>query len=289
MLDARMPLAAVLLILVSGTILSVWNLLLKRAEDAAVFFLGALLFALALYTPIFFVLVAPAVSFPPAAGVIALVLAGIAEGTYFILLMLAYGRGDLSLVYPISRGSAPLFILAGGLVLLSEKVTGPGYVGIGLIVAGIAAVAWPGRGVRVKPAAVVLSLLTGAAIAAHHVCYKWALAYVPPTAAIYVAWGIATGALGSYCLLTRPVSTAARYLYEHLGLALGVGVLAMAGFLCALWALNLTLVSYVGAARNVGMIISVLFGTKLLGEGGKWRRFGGAAAITAGVFAIAFA
>jgi drug/metabolite transporter (DMT)-like permease len=289
MLEVSMPLAAVFLILASGTILSVWNLLLKQAEDAAVFFLGALLFALALYTPIFFALVAPAVPFPPVAGVVALALAGVTEGIYFILLVLAYGRGDLSLVYPISRGSAPLFILAAGLVLLSEKVTGPGYVGIGLIVVGIAAVAWPGRGARVTSTAVILSLLTGVAIAGHHVCYKWALAYVPPTAAIYVAWGIATAALGSYCLLTRPVSTAARYLYEHLGLALVVGVLAMAGFLCALWALNLTLVSYVGAARNVGMIISVLFGTRLLGEGGKWQRFGGAAAITAGVFAMAFA
>jgi len=289
MLGTDMPLAAVLLILASGIILSVWNLLLKRAEDAAVFFLGALTFALALYTPIFLGLVAPAVSFPPAAGVVALILAGITEGAYFILLMLAYGRGDLSLVYPVSRGSAPLFILAAGVFLLAEKVTGPGYVGIGLIVGGIAAVAWPGRGVRVTPAAVALSLLTGAAIAAHHICYKWALRYVPPTAAIYVAWVIATAALGLYCLLTRPLAAAARYLYGQLGLALVVGVLAMAGFLCALWALDRTLVSYVGAARNVGMIISVLFGARLLGEGGKWQRLGGAAAITAGVFAMAFA
>ncbi len=289
MLAYIMPVAALLLIIASGFILSVWNLIVKKAFDPSVFFLGAVVFALALYTPAFVFLIAPGLKSLPLEGAAATALAGLTEGIYFILLTFTYRRGDLSLVYPVSRGSAPLFILAGGVLLLAEGVTAPGYVGIGLIVAGIAAVAWPGRGARVTAAAVALSISTGAAIAAHHVCYKWALGFIPPYAAIYMAWSIAAATLGVYCLATRPFFAAARYLYGRILPAVAVGVIAIVGFLCALVALNMTFVSYVGAARNVGMIFSVIFGAQLLGEGARWRRLAGAGAITAGVVLIALA
>jgi drug/metabolite transporter (DMT)-like permease len=284
-----MPVAAILLVIASGFILAIWNLLVKKAEDPSVFFFGAVLSALAVYTPPFIVFIAPRLTITSVEPLAATTLAGLIEGVYFILLTYTYRRADLSLVYPVSRGSAPLFILAGGLFLLAENVTTVGYAGIGLIVAGICAVAWPGRGVRVTPAAVLLSLLIGVTIAAHHVCYKWAIGFVPPYAAIYMAWLVAVTTLGVYCLVTRPFFAAARYLQKRFFLAAAVGVAAMGGFLCALIALNMTFVSYVGAARNVGMIFSVLFGARFLGEGGRWRRLVGALAITAGVVVMAFA
>ncbi|MGD8718782.1 MAG: DMT family transporter [Candidatus Zixiibacteriota bacterium] len=284
-----MPLPALLLILASGIVLAVWNLLVKKAEDASVFFLGAIITALALYTPVFLLLLVPGLPPLNAEAVAAVFLAGLIEGTYFILLTVSYRRGDLSLVYPVSRGSAPLFIVAGAAVFLSERVTLLGYAGIGLIVLGIAAVAWPTRRATVTGPAVALSLLTGVAIAGHHVCYKWALGFLSPFAAIYMAWLVAGTTLGVYCLVTRPWRSAARYLHANFGRAALVGVISMAGFLCALVALNMTLVSYVGAARNVGMIFSVIFGALFLKEGGRLRRLVGAVAITAGVFAIAFA
>lgn len=289
MLAFIMPVSAILLVIASGFILAIWNLFVKKAEDPSVFFLGAVLFALALYTPAFVLLIAPALELPPPEALAATALAGLAEGLYFVLLTHTYRRGDLSLVYPVSRGSAPIFILAGGILFLTERVTAFGFVGITFIVVGIAAVAWPGRGARVTFSTVVLSILTGVAIATHHVCYKWALQFVSPYAAIYAAWLVAAATLAAYCLATRPFFKAARYIYDHALSAAAVGVIVMGGFLCALVALDMTLVSYVGAARNVGMVFSVLFGARFLGEGAVWRRLAGAAAITAGVVAMAFA
>ncbi len=284
-----MPVAAILLVVVSGFILAVWNLLVKKAGDPSVFLLGAIVSALALYTPVFVLVIAPTVQRPPWEGFVATALAGLTEGIYFILLTFTYRRGDLSLVYPVSRGSAPLFILAGGVLLLAEKVTFLGYVGVGLIVAGIGAVAWPGAGTRVTFNVMLWSLFTGVAIAAHHVLYKWALRFFAPFAVIYLTWSVAATTLAVYCVATRPIFAAARYLYDHVVPAAAVGVIAMAGFICALVALNMTFVSYVGAARNVGMIFSVLFGVRFLGEGARWRRLAGAATITAGVVVMAFA
>jgi len=288
-LASVMPVSAILLIVASGFILSVWNLFVKKAEDPSAFFLGATFFALALYTPAFIMLIAPRLAPPPPAAFAAVAAAGLTEGLYFVLLTYTYRRGDLSLVYPVSRGSAPVFILAGGALFLTERVTPWGGVGIALIVVGIAAVAWPGRGTRVTFGTVALSVLTGAAIAVHHVCYKWALAFWTPYAAIYMAWLVAAATLAFYCVVTRPFFRIAHYIFDHALAAGAVGVVAMAGFLCALVALDMTLVSYVGAARNVGVIFSVLFGAQFLGEGAKWRRLAGAAAITAGVVAMAFA
>jgi drug/metabolite transporter (DMT)-like permease len=289
MLAPVMPVSAILLLVVSGFILSVWNLFVKKAAKPSAFFLGAVLFALALYTPVFFLLIAPGMEPPSLEAFAAALSAGLTEGLYFILLTYTYGRGDLSLVYPVSRGSAPIFIVAGGILLLTERVTAVGGLGIGLIVLGIAAVAWPGRGARVTFAAVALSILTGASIAAHHVCYKWALRFWSPYAAIYIAWSVAAFTLAIYCVATRPFFEVVRYIYSRAPAAAAVGVIAMAGFLCALAALDMTLVSYVGAARNVGMVFSVLFGARLLGEGAMGRRLAGAAAITVGVAAMAFA
>jgi drug/metabolite transporter (DMT)-like permease len=284
-----MPVAAIFLVLVSGFILAGWNLLVKRAADPSVFFCGAVVSALAVYTPVFVLLIAPELQGLSWKPFVATALAGLIEGIYFVLLTFTYRRGDLSLVYPVSRGSAPLFILAGGVILLAEDVSFLGYVGIALIVGGIGTVAWPGRSARVTVATVLLSVLTGAAIAGHHVCYKWAIGFISPYAAIYLAWLVAAATLGVYCLVSRPVFAAARYLSRHFFQAAAVGVVAMAGFLCALVALNMTFVSYVGPARNVGMIFSVLFGARILGEGARWRRLAGAAAITAGVVIMAFA
>jgi drug/metabolite transporter (DMT)-like permease len=289
MLAPVMPVSAILLVIVSGFILSVWNLFVKKAAKPSAFFLGAILFALALYTPVFFLLIAPGIGPPSFEAFAAALSAGLTEGLYFVLLTYTYRRGDLSLVYPVSRGSAPLFIVAGGILFLTERVTAVGGLGIALIVLGIAAVAWPGRGARVTFVAVALSILTGASIAAHHICYKWALRFWSPYAAIYLAWSVAAFALAFYCVVTRPFFEVVRYIYDHALAAAGVGVLAMAGFICALAALDMTLVSYVGAARNVGMVFSVLFGARLLGEGAMRRRLAGAAAITFGVAVMAFA
>jgi len=283
-----MPVPALLLLLASGLMHAVWNLLIKKAPDPAAHFAGAMGAALILYTPLFFLLVAPGLTAPPAYAWAAAAVTGVTEGVYLILLTHTYRGADLSLVYPVSRGSAPLFIVAGGVALLGERLSPLGYAGIGAVVVGIVVIAWPAAGARVTARAVGLSVLTGAAIAAHHVGYKWLFRFWPPEAAIYIVWLFTFSTLGGYVLLSRR-GAAARYALRHLRSEVVVGVLAMFGFLLALWALDMSLVSYVGAARNVGILFGVLFGARLLGEGAMWQRLAGAAAIVAGVALMALA
>ena len=98
---------------------------------------------------------------PSAAGWCAL--SATFELTYLWLLSTAYRRGQLSVVYPIARGSAPLLAVNVGLGLLHERLTATQLAGVGLLLVGILAVALPQTGGR----ATLPALLTGVAIAAY--------------------------------------------------------------------------------------------------------------------------
>src|SRR5262249_55476919 len=64
-------------------------------------------------------------------------ISGLLEAVYFVALSIAYTHGDLSQVYPIARGSAPLFILAWAGLFLSERPSGAGICGVLMIVLGL--------------------------------------------------------------------------------------------------------------------------------------------------------
>jgi multidrug transporter EmrE-like cation transporter len=72
----------------------------------------------------------------PVEGVVLGVLSGIVEAGYFILLAAAYRRGDLSVVYPIARGTAPLVAVFIGVVLLGERLGVAGSIGVLLLLLG---------------------------------------------------------------------------------------------------------------------------------------------------------
>src|SRR5262249_27373812 len=91
------------------------------------------------------------------------VLSSLLETAYLFLLSTAYQRGDLSAVYPIARGSAPLLSVLVGLVLLGEQLAPAQLVGVTLLLLGIVAVTVS----QARGRATVPALLTGVAIAAY--------------------------------------------------------------------------------------------------------------------------
>ena len=84
----------------------------------------------------------------PAEGVALGIVSGVIEAAYFVLLSAAYRRGDLSVVYPIARGSAPLLAVAIGLVVLGERLGVTGWLGVALSIAGFLVLQQPWRALR---------------------------------------------------------------------------------------------------------------------------------------------
>jgi drug/metabolite transporter (DMT)-like permease len=280
------PLAAVLLVLGSAACHTAWNLIFKSQSDRAEISLGALIVGVLLASPVFVVYPLREVSLE-AWGLIALSAAF--ETAYVIGLTAAYQAGDLSLVYPIARGTPAVVVVPMSVALLGETLSAQGLLGIGCVVVGIFAAHLPGRAAAGMEGntsrAVVLALLTGLTISGYSFVNKLGVQRVPVP--LYAALVVTVDAV-----LLAVVLRVRGPLRWPLGRgrwkpALAIGVLMMGAYLGVLGAMARAPLAYVVAAREVSIVITTLAGVLLLGERATWRRLGGAALIFAGLVAIA--
>jgi drug/metabolite transporter (DMT)-like permease len=155
---------AIGLALVAAALHGTWNVLAKVSGDPMGTFRRATILAALVMTPITFIawLLTGRPGLSPAAAGFATVSA-LLELVYLFLLSTAYKRGELSVVYPIARGSAPLLAVVAGIGLLGERLAPSQLVGVGLLLIGILAVTLPQTSGR----ATVPALLTGVSIAAY--------------------------------------------------------------------------------------------------------------------------
>ncbi|HEX6438675.1 MAG TPA: DMT family transporter [Candidatus Binatia bacterium] len=284
-----MTFGALILILAAAFIHASWNLLNKRASGHVTFtWLVAVLSAI-FYTPL-----ALGVIFVThlQIGVVELALmAGSAalHSAYFVLLNQGYRVGDLSLVYPLARGTGPLLSTISAIFLLGERPSALAVAGALLIICGVVVITGSPkslRGSEVKTA-VLYAAVTGLFIAAYTLWDKQAVSRfaVPP---LILDWG---SNLGRTVLLT---SLPARYpretrveWREHRFEAIGVAVLAPLSYILVLTAMQFTPVSYVAPAREISILIGTAMGTRLLAEGEGRRRLAAASAMVLGVAALA--
>jgi drug/metabolite transporter (DMT)-like permease len=217
---------------------------------------------------------------------------------YFLFLQRAYRAGDLSVVYPIGRGTGALLAALAGVVLLGERPGPVGLAGIGLLVAGVIVLGLP-AGARGAPArepgsaggalastAILFALGTGIFIAAYTLWDKVAVTSVgnPPLLQDYASLVGMAVALAPFALADtgRTLRMWRRYRRQVLGAA----ALAPLAYILVLIALSFSSVAAVAPAREVSVLFGVVLGRRMLGEGGLARRLIGAAAIVAGIIAV---
>jgi drug/metabolite transporter (DMT)-like permease len=297
--------AAIALVLTAAIAHASWNLFSKQAAaTGAVFFLWLLaMSATLIYLPV--VLVASLLTSPHLTALNWVFLAGtgVIQAGYFLFLQLGYGLGDLSLVYPVGRGTGALLAATAGIVLLGERPAAIAIIGIAAIIAGVAAISLPNRadsaarpsptaGVRggrppLASTAIGFALVTGAFIAAYTIWDKYAVGnlHTPPLLQGYAAFPFM--ALAFWPFVARDRARLATVWHEFRPQILGAGALAPLAYILVLAALSFTAVSAIAPAREVSVLFGVLLGRRLLGEGGLARRLAGAALIVAGIIAIA--
>lgn len=298
---------AIALVLVAAVAHACWNLFSKQASAAGTVCFVWLFFACGavLYAPVTAVVLI--VSHPRLSGLPTVFLIGTAviHVGYALLLQNGYRLGDLSVVYPIGRGSGALLAAVGGIVLLSEHPGLVGGIGIVLIVAGVIVIGLPGRPAGPAPATqlgpdapsaarrppvtlgVMFALLTGVTIAAYTLWDNHAVGplHVPPVMEDWAATlGVAV-AITPLALRDRP--RLAMVWHDYRPQVLGAAVLSPLAYILVLTALRFTAVSVVAPCREVSVLFGVILGRRLLGEGSMGRRLVAAAAIVAGIIAVA--
>jgi drug/metabolite transporter (DMT)-like permease len=295
--------AAITLVLAAAVAHASWNLFGKQvAETGAAFFVWLLAASAGvLYLPV--VIVTVIVTSPHLTGLNWLFLAGtgLLHGGYFLFLQLGYRMGDLSLAYPIGRGTGALLAALSGIVLLGERPTLVGYAGILAIVAGVVVIGLPqGKAGQAQPqalrtigsstaAAIGFALVTGLFIGCYTIWDKYAVSnlHTEPVLQGYAGFPVMIAVFTPFVLRDRARLASVWRAFRPQ--VVGAAVLAPLAYMLVLVALSFTAVSAVAPAREVSVLFGVLLGGRLLGEGNLARRLTAAAAIVAGIIAIAIA
>jgi drug/metabolite transporter (DMT)-like permease len=209
---------------------------------------------------------------------------------YFVLLNQGYRTGDLSLVYPLARGTGPLISSVAAIVFLGERPSMVGFAGALLVIGGVVVLTGNPEQLRRAGArmAVQYALLTGAFIAAYTLWDKQAVSRFAMSP-ILLDWG---ANLGRAVLLTpfamRHWQEANTEWQMHRREAAGVALLAPLSYILVLTALAFTPVTYVAPAREISILIGTMMGARWLDESDAPRRLVGAGAMVAGVIGLAF-
>jgi drug/metabolite transporter (DMT)-like permease len=338
---------ALLLIFVAAIAHASWNLFSKQASvsGAASFVWLMSATATVAYLP---VVAASVIASPPHLSALAWVFmagTGLLQVGYFLFLQTSYRLGDLSLIYPIGRGTGALLAALGGIILLGERPGPAGIAGIllivgGLVILGIPASGGPGLATEAprtvaattgavptntaatKPVtstaatstaatstaatstaastgaatetaaavtakAVMFALITGLFIATYTLWDKYAVSTlnVPPLVQGYASLPVMALIIAPFALLDR--GRTARVWITYRRQVLGAAVLSPLAYILVLVALSFTAVSAVAPTREVSVLLGVLLGRRLLGEGSLARRLTAAATIAAGIICIA--
>ncbi|MEO5919277.1 MAG: EamA family transporter, partial [Candidatus Limnocylindrales bacterium] len=167
-----MPPLAVALVLTAAVLHAGWNVLLKTSGDPLRTAVRLQVVGSAFLVPLGIVAwLATGRPVLDPAGIGLAAVSGVLEAGYFVFLSAAYARGDLSLVYPLARGTAPLLSILVGLGFLGEHLEPLGLLGVACLIVGIMLVARPWRALRVAGrhhrGAIGFALLTGATIAGY--------------------------------------------------------------------------------------------------------------------------
>ena len=291
-----MSLTALALVLLAAVLHATWNFAAKRAGSDSRFALASALWVVVLWAPV-------AVWFGwqelPTWGLAqwGVVCASAAVHVlYFNTLLRGYREADLTVVYPVARGSAPLVTATAAVLLLGESITPAALAGVVAVCTGVFLVAGgPGLWQKVHDPTARLRLLaglrwgalTGILIAGYSVIdgYAVKVLLVGPILLDYFSNLLRVPVLLPVVLRDRAgFMQAARTQWKA---ALLLGVLAPAGYIMVLYALTLAPLSRVAPAREVSMLFAALLGGHLLGEGNRRLRLVGATCIALGVAGLA--
>jgi drug/metabolite transporter (DMT)-like permease len=277
-----MSLAVLSLVLAAAFAHAGWNFLAKGAEGGAAFVWVCATAGTLVYLPVVaIVLASTSGQFRPAA--LALMAgSGMLHAGYFVLLQRGYAAGDLSLVYPLARGTGPLLSGAAAILFLGERPSALALAGSVIIVGAVFSLV--GRGGSRE--AIGFALMTGTTIAAYTLWDKHAVGPTHLSPVVY-NWGSQVVVV---LILTPFVlrGDRLRAAWASSGRrAIGVGVLSPLAYVLVLYALARAPVSVVAPARETSILIGTLLGTTVLAEGDGTRRMIAAGAILIGITALA--
>jgi drug/metabolite transporter (DMT)-like permease len=220
-----------------------------------------------------------------------ILVSGVLETSYVFALTAAYGAGDLSLVYPVARGIAPVLVAPLAVAFLGERLSAQGLAGIALVVVGIFlshGAVGGAAALRANRRALGWALLTGAFTCGYSLVNKVGVRLVPVPLYAFLVFFV-DAVLIHLVRWVRGGGAPPVRRNAPRGRIVAVGVLMMAAYLAVLGAMARAPVSYVVAGREVSIVVAAVLGAVVLGERHSAVRIVGAGVIFAGLCVMALA
>lgn len=266
-----------------------WNIAFKRAGSTGVGFLWLSFLVGAIGFAPFGIasLVAEGVDllrwFPLA------LVSGVLQVGYFLLLQYSYRVGDVSVVYPLARGSGPLLSVVLAILILGERPSILALIGAAVVVAGVVVIGFAGgrHGARLNRAGVIFGLLVGVLIAAYTLWDGVAVTVggMPPLGLYWGSMVVQTLLLAAPAL--RRTERTGEVARRHWVAVLLVGILSPLSYILVLTAMQLAPVSIIAPAREVSVVFVGLAGWLLFREPNPVQRLVGSGILLAGVALLA--
>jgi drug/metabolite transporter (DMT)-like permease len=258
-----------------------WNAVIRRGGDRFQGMLlltatqGAMALVMAMFVPI-----------PDGIVWVWVLGSGLVHTIYKLFLAAAYQHGDLSRVYPIARGAAPMIVVLVGFYLLADTIENKEYVGIGLIGVGVMMMA---RGVFSNgESRRLLPLALGSAVCtAGYSIVDGLGARVAMDATMFTAWLFIFDAMifSMYSLISRGTA-AFKASPRAWGIGAFAGVLSLATYWIAVWAMTVAPIALVAAVRETSVLFAVIIGIVVLKEKASVGKVLAALVIVTGIVII---
>jgi uncharacterized membrane protein len=279
-----------------------WNIALKTAGDplraATIGMLAAVVVIVPAGVLVWWASGAEAL---PGEGIALGIASGVIEAVYFVFLSAAYRRGDLSVVYPIARGTAPLLAVAVGVGLLGERLGLGGWIGVAALLAGFLWLQRPWRAFAlaarrdgsargVLDSAIPFALATGVTIATYSAIDRVGSRLIEPVPYAAILWVTTSVALVLWVRFVAGGDLFGHGRADARRAAFG-GWLTLGAYLCILVALSVAPLSGVAPLRESATVFAAAWGSVRMGEaadrGEIGRRVGASALIVGGAILLA--
>jgi len=277
-----MALPILVLMLIAASLSAGWNALVKGAGDKlfmTILLVGAsgLLGALAL----------PFLAGPARASWPFIAASALCSSGYYAVVAMAYREADLSLTFPLMRGTAPLLVALASRFVVGEQLSAPAWIGVGLICCGILGLAASSRGQSAK--GVGLALGNAVVIAVYTLIDGLGVRRSgAPVAYCLWIYLVASAPLVGWALFSRRAAFV-RYARERAGIAVLGGTLSIATYATTLWAMTQAPVAVVAALRETSILFAVVISGLVLKERVGFRRIAMACAIAGGAMVLRLA
>lgn len=279
---------ALALVLTAACCHATWNLLVKRINGGPELVWLFSVISVVLYLPVaigVYLIEQPVLGWRE---VIFCIVSALLHMGYFLLLQQGYRKGDLSLVYPTARATGPFLSTMFAVVILGEHLTLPIVIGgIAIVVGVVFLTGGFSKAAQNVKSSLLFGLGAGVLIGSYTAwdAYTVSILIVPPLLLDYTSSLVRAMALAPYAV-ARKVAIKQHW-RDHKLAVLGIAIFNPLAYILVLTALAFTPVVYVAPAREVSVLITVVLGSVLLGEGGLRHRLGWAVLIVLGMVLLA--